>query len=273
MNCRQLQQQLMLDDNPLEPDARVRVHLRACAGCRKWYARLQRLETAMHQVPVLKSERRDDFIREFLEEQPKAARTAPNAAWVARVPPVSVWTWWNRQDPRRRAIAAGCLAASLLFVTFVVLLRGTHDQAMMVRPQTKRHADPFLARIYERDVQLAAARTPQARLQLLTELANDLQTQTQAAARDAHVADLQELTRLYVQVLQEGLLVGAAKLPAEQRRIVLSPIAERLAMIGAEVEKLAGAVSAPIAEPLLQIVAVSRQTDDLLRALVTEPRL
>jgi hypothetical protein len=162
------------------------------------------------------------------------------------------------------------MAAGLLFVTLVILLWGPDDPNALQRPRRTPTIDPFIAKLFDRDVRLAAARTPLARLEILTDMADDLQGQTRAAARAADADDLTKLAALYERVLSDGVLIGARKLTAEQRRQALAPIADRLARIGTESDQLAEKLPDTAAAALRQIAAVSRQADDQLRTFVRE---
>ncbi len=270
MNCHRIRHHLLSSEKPDAPSENARRHLRGCAACRRWHVQLVRLENSLREIPTPQSEMRTRTMRQFLAESPAAASgTGRQLPWLVRLSPATVWNWWHRHDAHWRALASGGLAAALLFVTLVILLWGPDDRS--VTPVAKKKAtDPFLARLFDRDVHLASARTPRARLEILTELANDLQIQTRAAVSGAADDDIVQLTDLYEQVLNEGVVAGARKLPAELRRQVLTPISERLAMIGVETEQMALNLPHSTAGALQRIAAASRQADGQLRAFVAE---
>jgi hypothetical protein len=222
------------------------------------------MEKAVPLVGMPPSMARARILRRVLAAPAPPARSVAGG-WgsFARLTP---WGWWHRQDARWRAVAAGSLAASLLFVALVVMLWGPDRSLPPAAAKRKPAADPFLTKLMERDLRLATARTPRDRLEILADMADDLQGQTRVAARSAEAEDLGRLAALYERVLREGLLAGARKLPPNQRNL-LDAIAVRLTRFGVEAERLAAELTAAPSEALRQIAAASRETDEQLRAL------
>jgi hypothetical protein len=235
-----------------------------------------RVEQSIGRISTPASAGPEAFLRRFLAPAAPVKNGRPAASvrghWVSRLPPVAGWSWWHRQDPRWRALASGCLAASLLFLTLILLLWGPEDRQFATVPAKQPMTDVFLAQLFDRDVQLSAAATPRLRVEILTDLAGDLHRQTRNAATRPDLEDLAELAKLYGDVLTEGVLKGANKIPPEQRAGVITPLAKRIADMGEQADRLAQELSGPPAGALRQIAQVSRQTDNRLRALVQEQR-
>src|SRR5262245_1081491 len=129
MNCRAVQHRLLLSETPDQPGDELLVHLQACAACRQWHQRLLRLEQAVPLIPVPASTARRRVLRQVLSTPAVPAGRVPpvpkiHAGWLTRLSPVAAWSWWHRQDPQRRALATGSLAAGLLFVALVAMLWG-----------------------------------------------------------------------------------------------------------------------------------------------------
>ena len=131
--------------------------------------------------------------------------------------------------------------------------------------------DPFLANLFKRDLRLAVARTHQDRLEALLELAEDLHGQARAGVRAAGIEDLENLAKLFDQVVRRGMVPVAQKLPPEERRRLLDAVAERLARTGREADRLAQSAPSAPADALRQIAAAARYGDGQLRSLLHGP--
>ena len=74
MNCSSVRRWLLLAEDIEQPPTSVEEHLRACDGCRAWQRRLQRLESAIRQVPLPRTRTRVEFLCRFL--QPEQSESA-----------------------------------------------------------------------------------------------------------------------------------------------------------------------------------------------------
>jgi hypothetical protein len=127
-----------------------------------------------------------------------------------------------------------------------------------------------LTSLLDRNLRLAKARTPRKRLEALVDLADDLQGQARRLIRGAEVEDLQELARLFEQVVDEGIIRGAVGLPADQRPEVLPAAADRLARAGRDAGRLAQEAPDGSAGALRVIATVAQHGGERLRALMRE---
>jgi hypothetical protein len=136
------------------------------------------------------------------------------------------------------------------------------------RPPTERPADdPLLAKLVRRDVQLARADTPRERLEILANLADDLHDESRALALAATGDGLEDLARLYEQVVRGGIVKQAEALPAAERRLLLRPIGRRLDGAAGATERLLRQVPPEYAPPLRAMVAAAREAYRRLRDL------
>ena len=230
MNCKIVQRHLLAAEDPESPPADVQYHLAVCLACRQWQRRLGQIARHVLQLPVPPSAARADLLERILNPSSRARAAAPATAeergWRKVVTTL-------RLRSRAGLSAAAAAAALLLVVLAAWVLWGRQDQngptAIVEQPVL---TDPLVARLLEQDVRLAAARTPQDRVKILADLADDLRTETHNLVRTADVADLRDLAEHYQRVVLQGVVKradGLRSLPARQRRAVLDPIAAQLA--------------------------------------------
>jgi hypothetical protein len=265
MNCQAIQNQLLILPDPRRPGADVRAHLQGCAACRQWHQRLIQLERHMPLLPVPSSTARAGVMRRFLAGG-TVRRPKPPAPWPSVPPSYRMSLQVSRSS---NYVAAGVAAALVLAVLggWVWLSLGP-GPAPAKRPPPP---DPFLASLFKRDLRLAVARTPQDRLEALLELAEDLHGQARAGVQAAGVEDLENLAQLFDQVVRQGMVPVAQKLPPAERRRLLDAIAGRLARTSREADQLAQNAPAAPADALRQIAAAARFGDGQLRNLLHGP--
>jgi hypothetical protein len=282
MNCEALHSRLLGSEKPDRLTAEVAAHLKSCAACRKWQRRLVHLERNVALLPVAPAPRgKAEFVRQFVaaELEPLSAeREAPSES-TNGVTTVQTWKFeklatalrTSLQAPRatlnafpapaRRRIAA-VLAASLLLLAFGLWINSP------TFPFTPKPPDPLLASVVERDLRLAAAKSPSERVETLADLADDLQGSTRSLINHGQPDDLKALANLYEQVVRDGIVAQASSLsPAEKARL-LKGIAQRLADAGDEAEKLIKVLPESSAAPLNIIVRAARDGDRDLRNLL-----
>jgi hypothetical protein len=122
------------------------------------------------------------------------------------------------------------------------------------------------------DLRLAKADNRQARLEMLADLADDLDLETRALGRTASMSDLIALARLYAQVVRQGLVSVARDLPSSLQSQCVRPIADRLARTGEAADILARNAAPEAAKPFQIIAAAAHEVDAELRALARESR-
>jgi hypothetical protein len=167
--------------------------------------------------------------------------------------------------PARRRLATVLAAALLLFAV-------TFWSAGPLGPFTPSAAgakppDPFLARIVQHEIKLAAATEPKAKMQALADMADDLRD-TQDLAEAAHIEDLDKMARLYEKVVLQSMVKQAERVAEAERIDVLPSIADRLARARDKARGLALVSSASYREPLFKIAAAANQGEMKLRLLL-----
>jgi hypothetical protein len=209
---------------------------------------------------------RERVLRRISAEAPRtpADRSPSKRAWRPA---------WASIDPRRRALAAGLLAASLMLVTFVSLFWGLEKAGRNPGRAAAFQTDPLLAKLFDNDMRLATARTPRARLEILADMADDLQTHARSSASVVSAEQLGKLVALYERLLDDGVVPAAMRIPFDERQQVLTPIARRLERIGSESLAMTHDLPEESSRVLHVIASSSRRVDDELRALARERKL
>jgi hypothetical protein len=139
-------------------------------------------------------------------------------------------------------------------------------------PREKPATDPLLASLLQRDLRLATATSPRERIEILADMAQELQDAIRLLAQAAGGEPLEGMATLYDQVVRDGIIKQAQALADNERRPILNPIADRLARTARSVERLAGKVPAEHSKPLHTIAAAAREGNRHLYALVAKER-
>jgi hypothetical protein len=276
MKCEFVQRRLLALEDPAQVPAEYRAHLARCGICRDWQSQLLLLEGNIPCVPVPPSRGKARLLRRLIEmtrdKETRVEKAVPTTLMkVPAVPAVSQAPTLPLSHvlilPRR---AAALAAAVLLFVLgwWIFHSRTTGPEL----PPTKPVADPLLASLVERDMRLATAASPRERIEILADMAQELQDATRFLAQAAASDELDGLARLYEQVVHEGILRQASALPAGERRPILNPIADRLSKTARSVERLVPRVPAECGKPLHAIAEAARQGNLRLYGLLSEAR-
>jgi hypothetical protein len=168
--------------------------------------------------------------------------------------------------PARRRLATVLAAALLLFaVTF--WSAGPLGPFTPSAPGAKPSPDPFLARLVQHEIKLAAATEPKAKMQVLADMADDLRD-TQDLAEAAHIEDLDKMAMLYEKVVLQSMIKQAERVAETERLDVLPSIVDRLAQAKEKARGLALVSSASYREPLFKIAAAANQGEMKLRQLL-----
>ncbi len=226
MNCNAVRKHLLGQEAIDRPDARASRHLAACAACRGWHSRLVLMEQSMTQLPV-----------------PPGVQGAAARAALLRVCAREARTTTQRDLPVRRLLAGtlGVLAIGLrtagrkrahvllvlglaAFFWIGVFLGGRRHPTPKETPVAD---EPLAVELERREIHLLAGATPRDRVRALAEAAAELHDRS--GERTLTSAEAADLARLYERVVRDGILPAAEDLPAEERREVLEPIANRLA--------------------------------------------
>ncbi len=274
MNCDVVQRRLLSARDPRVVPSDVRAHLAYCESCRDWHDRLGLMEQGVRQLPVPRSRRKGELLTALLHDEAPTATPAEMAPTVtdavaATLPFPALHA--PRPRPSRAAprLAVGLAAAGVLLAVGWWVLR-EHEAAPDGRPAAPPPRNPLLASLLRRDLRLATAGSPAERLEILADVADDLQGTVRTLAREAGAESLDDLVRLYQQVVQDGIVRQAQAVPAAQRQRVVDPVADRLARTARLADRQADGADPAHAPFLHQLGTCAREGNRRLYALLNE---
>ena len=263
MNCEVMQRRQLAGDRLDQPSAEVCAHLAACPACQEWQRQLLYLEQQIPLLPVPETAGKDELIQRILAMPPLPL--TPKVELPSRRSILSI----KDRGLRKLALACGLAAALVMFAIGSWVGRQVEPPQ---RPRRTPATDPLVAKLMQRDLRLAGARTPFQRVEALAGLVDDLHTEARALAHAVSAEELAAFAEWYQEVLGKGLVkqaeVLARTLPPEERTRVLEPIASQLLRAGNDIEQLAGEVAPASAEALRMMVAAARNGDSRLRELI-----
>ena len=256
MKCKQVQQRLLATSGRRKLPHDVVAHLDGCSHCQKWHTQLGLIDRSVRHLPVPdSSETKAALIAQFLEP----------------VVPASRWSLQNTSVTWQRALVG--LAASLIVLAAAISLLRTNRRTQDSAAPT----DQLLARVLDKNMQLAIESSPAKRLQTLEKIADDLDSETRTLALLARTEDLNELARMYDKVIRDGLLRQAGNMSVEEKARDLPTMADRFFASSQRAEEAAKGVPPAVAGPLKSIANTARFATDTLRqaaaAAATEPRI
>ena len=264
MNCQVIQNKILaLPDPRLVPEPLL-AHVAGCAACQEWAKQAARLEGLLEQLPAppAPADRKTVLVGKLVRGEPLT--TQPLATPAQPRETVLVFL-------QRNAATVGGLAAAVLLAlgVWAFFPKSGPKPEMASIPD-----DPFLKKMVQRDLALAKADTPAKRLQVLSEMADDLSVQARALARVASPDELRDLARWYDKVVKDAIVKQAENLPIHaidqtERQKEFKALADRLGETAAETDKLLGAVP-PDAKPALQKIAdAARDGQKKLKSTIT----
>lgn len=223
--CRNIQRRLLALSAPDDPPAAVREHLDGCADCREWQRRVVQVERNVGLIPVPPARGKDPFLRDFRAES----------------------TRWDRLKTRvklmpRWQLAWGSAAAAVLLMLGALAFVPTPSPTAS-RPIDPVAPDPLLAKLYQRDLELATAATSRQQVETLAYLAEDLRGESRGLASTLDGKDsLKVLAGWYSDVVHtvvEESQARAKDLPAAERKAMLAPVERLLARASDDADKTA----------------------------------
>lgn len=273
MNCHHLRQRLLSATHPERVTRRLRAHLACCADCRAWRRRLLQIERHVPLLPVPPSRRKEAFLNRFVAREnampaPATVRSGPETVPSLPAPAPAVVPSRRFQRPTLWQAAA----ASLAFTA------GAGGLYWWIRPQLedaappKLASDPLLASLLHRDLRLAEAGSPRERIEVLTDLADDLHRETRSLAQATATPQLTALARLYGQVIRDGILTQAEALPPPERAPFLDGIAGRFAAMAQAAEQWNGHVPDDCAAPIAAMVSAAQEGQRRLHDLARQEK-
>jgi len=266
MNCKEIKYFLLGCENPDQPPADVKAHLAVCSGCQDWQNQLAMIEMNIPFLPVPASAARAQVLRKVLsqprlvrgEEDSTETRVAVKDTVAPVLKPVEAGSpivlkggrstsrrgigalhFFRDWEPSARRFAAGGVAAAILLGIFGWMVLRTPHRPPSGVPIARTSSDPLLASIIQRDVRLASAENPSDRFLALADLADDLSGEAKKLAPLPEAKGvLDELVKRYQEVLRDGLLKIAVKLPGPERDEMLNKVGDRLHAAGRIAEEL-----------------------------------
>ena len=243
MNCTSVRNRILSLTDPRRLPEALRAHVEACPACVAWWKSAARLESYLEILPAppAPADKKFALIDELTAVGPV----------IKSVPKVA-----DRGPSRIKAKHVAVLAASLMLAVggwWVFTRPSTLPQTA----ETTKH--PLLDKMVQRNKSLARAETPGKRLEVLGEMADDLNAETRSLARVAGPEDLDELARLFARVVNAGIVRQAGQMAphamtAAEKTMLLDQLAGKLAEAGAEAEKVSREAP-PASQPALKRIA------------------
>jgi len=301
MKCSAVHTWLLGCETPDRAPADVTAHLAGCRTCRAWQRRLIRLERGLKLLPVSASDAKTKFVHDFIGGMPVGEELDSIREWNAEEDarevlastgneiasePTLIDGWklsavraairaaleapsaklHQVPAPARRRVAM-VLAAALLLFAFTFWSAGPNSPFSAPPPGPKPGPDPFLARLVQHEVKLAAATEPKVKMQVLADMADDLQ-ETQNLAEAANIDSLERMAKLYKKVA-DRMLKQAESVPPEERDLVLPAIADRLSQAYEKAHRLIDlAPTARQREPLIEISSAADENKKKIHGLL-----
>jgi hypothetical protein len=259
MTCKAVRTCLLGLRQPDRPPPDAAAHLAACGACREWHRRLVQLERHVPLLPVPASSAKARVVARILSDAPapRAKPASPPPAWQER-----------ERRLKRLAISAALTAALVLIAVGLWAWNVAHDTSPGPAPRPAAAEDPLLASLMQRHLKLAAPSTPRQRVEVLTDLADDLHSEARALFETtSDTRDLAQLATMYQKVVHDGIVKQAKALPAAERPAALERASAALKRMGEQADALADAKPAR-AVPLRQIAAAARDGNRQLRDLM-----
>jgi hypothetical protein len=257
MNCDIAQNRLAAHDGEHLPED-LAGHVKACALCQRYQARLVELHQQLAALPAPDSTAtRLAFLDALTAAGPviKSIPTLPSqsgsgTAWrsVARS-----LTW--------RPIAAG-LAATV--VVGVILWQGQRGETVAEPDIAVGPRHELLKNVVAYNAQLSQADTPQERIPVLTDMALAITEEARGVYKAARTQeDVRSLAGMFDKVVRDGIVAQAGKFPRfappGERQQVLTRAADQLAVAASDARMMAG-TAPPQVKEALEAMAVSAQT-------------
>jgi hypothetical protein len=265
MNCQSVQNRILSLPDPRQvPDA-LRAHLDGCPDCLRWWRQAARLERLLSELPAppAPAGKKEALIDELTAAGPviKAIPATPS------VPSPGLAFLRRNWKP-----VAGLAAAVLVAVgVWQLFPRPGNNPVATVAPPHQ-----LLSNMVQREVELAAARDPERKLEVFGAIADDLTAETRALARVSNAGEIDDLARWFEKTVDGGIvapakgLVGGRTLtPAETaaRVQLLDGLATKLSNTAREVDGLVMESPEAARPALKRIVEKARSGQDQLRIL------
>lgn len=250
MTCQTIQNRILSLTDPRRLPEALRVHVDACPACAAWCATAAKLERFLEVLPAppAPADKKSVLIDELTSAGPV----------IKNVPRI------DRRPSRIRGRHVAALAAAVMVAVggwWIVTRPSGKNADVAVAPK-----HPLLEKLVQRSQSLSRAESPAKRLELLGEMADDLNAETRGLARVASPEELNEMARLFDRVVTTGIVRQAGQmaphaLSAAEKAALLDQLAGKLSEAGAEAEKLSREAP-PASQPALKTIADSARNGE-----------
>lgn len=256
MTCESAQRRLLSMSSPHRPPEEMWRHLADCPVCGQFQRRLVEIEQQVAHIPAPAppTNGMDQVIHRVLTDPTLRASVRGRRPVMSR-------PW-----PKLLAAAMVLLA---LGGTFLAYLRTHKERPGPATPA----ADVLLAKVMQRNVDLAKATEPAKRVKELAGMAEDLEQGTQTLCKVADDSDLVRLAEMHRKVVRDGLVKQVARqaqdleTPQDRQR-VFGPLADHFDKSSQEAARLAAEVPAPSAAALRTMAQTARDAAQQVRSLI-----
>jgi hypothetical protein len=255
MKCPVVKRYLLRLSNPDRPCQSVRDHLSRCPTCRTAQEGLLQLENEVRLLPIPESENKLVFVRQFRGGK---VGTVPGSE--------SRWLPWQVRDRARRklALAASLAAGILLFVTVWALVHrsgnvdvsSAENPVAVHRQKLQRELKSALADAHSTSERVAVYRSKLKSLDLIK------------VAKDSSEDELTETVGFYRDEFMNGLLQEAGDVPVDDRKVVLTSLAEQLDATAEAAKYSARYQNESKAMQLNLLAAAANKRADEVRAMI-----
>jgi len=266
MSCQTTQNRILGLADPAALAGPLADHVAGCQACQAWHRLLLQMEVAVAGMPVPADSGRAkaETLKQFQAAPAKAPakpKTTKPAEAVKPITPAKLRKPLGdrvaRLWPAGAVVAVACVAVVLWSFAGK---KGT--------PEVAAHtADPMLDRVVAAKVQLDVAKSAPDRLQVLAKLADDVQDQAKSLYLVAPGDEMVSLSKMYSDIVTEGLMFQAEALDAAERRKLLGDYTDRLAKAEQQAERLAAEAPVGSDEPLRDIARTARDGKNKLARL------
>jgi hypothetical protein len=251
MNCQSLQNRILALPDPRQLPENLRTHVDACARCLDWWKQAVRLERLLAQLPAppAPGDKKTVLIDELTAAGP-VIKSIPAIHRPGRSIFIRVWSL-----PGAKTIA-GLAAAVLIAVSGWFMMKPGSGPDGFAREGPR---DPFLEQIVKRDLELAQARSPDRRLEVLGGLAGDVSTEARDLSKIATTEELRDLSGMFEKVVNDGIVDQARRmnenaLTQTQKQELLRRLTTKLAEAGQQADQAAR--ESPVhAQPALKTIS------------------
>ena len=259
MNCQAIQNQILNLPDPRELTPALREHVLKCSACQVWARHASLLESLLERLPVppAPADKKEALLGELMQADPIIQPLATPATRPGFGPVAVAFL-------RRNTTAVGGLAAAVLVAVGVYWLWPSKVPEVVNAPPTQEH--PLLRKIVAGNTAMARADSAPRKLEVLSGMADAISGETRGMARLATEAELRQMAGWYDDVVKNGMVPQAAKLPdgmpVTDKAKLLNGLADKLRADADAAEKLSREAPQD-AQPALQRMAATARAGEL----------